>query len=92
MEGVRFQVDREITRVLKAQDYDRLAQNANQTKERIEDIQRQLDVLVVELRQGRRRCWHRGWILPPQENIFYDTFSTRALPLIVDFACVLIVF
>lgn len=43
VEGVGVQVhliDWEIGRVLKAQEHDRLTQNANQVRQRIEDVQR----------------------------------------------------
>lgn len=53
-EGMRVQfnfIDLEIGKVLKAQDHCRLAQNANQMKEHIEVVQRQLDMMVAELKQ-----------------------------------------
>lgn len=54
-------IDRDIRRVLKAQDHHRLSQNANPMRERIEVVQRQLDALVCKLKQLKRRCQDRGW-------------------------------
>lgn len=67
-EGVQVDwIDREIGKILKAKDHQRFAQSADQLRERVAVLQRQLDEVA-----GKLRCLEA---LPLRTNMLY-TFSS----------------
>lgn len=84
-ESVGVQVDREIAKVLKAQDHYRLAQNINEIKEQIEGVQKQLETLVGKIKQLEGEMLGQGMYPASSWNMLYTLSVARMLPSIVDF-------
>lgn len=64
----------------KTQNHQRLAQNDDSTRKRIEGVQRQLGAQAGELKQVQVRWQGRGRIPPPLESIIYKSSVARMFP------------